>query len=247
MIIGRDVRRFAACGSTMDEARALALAGSPEGTAVVAAEQTAGRGTRGRRWHSPPGLGLYVTVILRPPAPAASLVPLAIGVAVREAAAPDAPEVRLKWPNDLCWKGRKVAGVLCEGPAGVAGPHFILSGIGFNVGHAPEDFPPELAARSASLRMAAGRPVDKEALLGRLFAALETWYNTLTRGAGEEIIREFESGMNFARGQSVRFEAAGERVEGTYLGLDPSGALVCAAGGETRAYRSAEAGSLEPA
>ena len=79
MIIGRDVRRFAACGSTMDEARALALAGAPEGTVVVAAEQTAGRGTRGRRWHSPPGLGLYATVILRPSAPAAALAASGLG------------------------------------------------------------------------------------------------------------------------------------------------------------------------
>lgn len=243
MTVGCDVRRFAICGSTMDEARGLARSGAAEGTVVVADEQTAGRGTRGRGWHSPRGLGLYATVILRPNPAAAPLVPLAVGVAVREAASALAPGVRLKWPNDLVWDGRKLAGVLCEGAAGGAGPRFILAGIGINVGHAPEDFPPELASRSASLRMAAGRPVDREDLLGRLFGALGTWYNVLTRGAGEEIVRAFEAGMTFARGDRVRLEAAGTRIEGTFLGLDPAGGLVCASGGETRIYRSAEVGS----
>lgn len=242
MKIGQEIRRFARCGSTMDEARALALAGADEGLVVVAEEQTAGRGTKGRTWHSPPGAGLYATVLLRP-ASGLILVPLAVGVAVREAAAKAAPAVRLKWPNDLVWEGRKIAGVLCEGSEDGRGSRFVLAGIGINVGQAPEDFPPEIAARSASLRMAAGRPVDRESLLGRLCEALETWYNILTRGAGEEIVREFEAGMIFARGDRISLDAAGVRIEGTYLGLDASGGLICGTAEGPKTYYSAEIGA----
>jgi BirA family transcriptional regulator, biotin operon repressor / biotin---[acetyl-CoA-carboxylase] ligase len=245
MKIGQEIRRFARCGSTMDEARVLALAGAAEGLVVVADEQTAGRGTKGRTWHSPPGAGLYATVLLRP-ASGPALVPLAIGVAVREAAAETAPAVRLKWPNDLVWEGRKIAGVLCEGGVDGRGSRFVLAGIGINVGQAPDDFPPELAARSASLRMAAGCPVDREGLLARLCGALETWYNIFTRGAGEEIVRAFEAGMIFARGDKISLDAAGARIEGTYLGLDPSGGLVCGTAEGRKTYYSAEIGASGP-
>ena len=242
MKIGQEIRRFARCGSTMDEARILARAGADEGLIVVADEQTAGRGTKGRVWHSPPGAGLYATVLLRP-ASGPTLVPLTVGIAVREAAAETAPDVRLKWPNDLVWEGRKIAGILCEGEADGHGSRFVLAGIGINVGQAPGDFPPELEARSASLRMAAGRPVDREAVLARLCGALETWYNILIRGAGEEIVREFEAGMIFAHGDKISLDAAGTRIEGTYLGLDASGGLVCGTAEGRKTYYSAEVGA----
>ncbi len=141
MKIGNEIRRFARCGSTMDEARVRALAGAPEGLVVVADEQTAGRGTKGRTWHSPPGTGLYATFLFRPAAEP-TLLPLAVGLAVLRAAAETAPAVRLKWPNDLVWEGRKIAGVLCEGGPDGSGGRFVLAGIGINVGQTEEDFPP---------------------------------------------------------------------------------------------------------
>jgi len=242
MKIGYEIRRFARCGSTMDEARVRALAGAPEGLVVVADEQTAGRGTKGRTWHSPPGTGLYATFLFRPPAEP-TLLPLAVGLAVLRAAAETAPAVRLKWPNDLVWEGRKIAGVLCEGGPDGSGGRFVLAGIGINVGQTGEDFPPELAARSASLRMASGGPVDRERLLDRLCGALETWYNIFTRGAGEEIIREFEAGMIFARGDRIDLDAAGAKIEGTYLGLDASGGLICRTAEGLKTYYSAEVGA----
>jgi BirA family biotin operon repressor/biotin-[acetyl-CoA-carboxylase] ligase len=246
MRIGNDIRRFARCGSTMDEARSLALAGADEGLVVAADEQTAGRGTRGRAWHSPSGAGLYATVLFRPASRRLSLLPLAVGVAVHEAAAgTPAPEVRLKWPNDLVWQGKKVAGVLCEGGTDGSGGGFVLAGIGINVGQAPADFPPELRSRSASLAMAAGRPVDREDLLACLCGTLQKWYNVFTRGAGDEIVRTFEERMIFARGDKISLEAAGAAIDGTYLGLDASGGLVCESGGRATTYYSAEVRALD--
>ena len=185
MKFGHEIHRLARCASTMDEARVLARAGAAEGAVVVAEEQTAGRGTKGRTWHSPPGTGLYATFLFRPRA-GIGLLPLAVGVSLHRAAADFAPEVRLKWPNDLVWKGRKIAGILCEGGADKDGGRFVLAGIGVNVGQVPGDFPPELAARSASLRIAAGGSVDRESVFAGLCAALDTWYNVLTRGSGRK-------------------------------------------------------------
>ena len=87
MKIGDKIHRFETCASTNDEARRLAVGGEGEGTVIVSGSQTAGRGTRGRTWFSPPGSGLYMTVILRPSASPLTLLPLAVGLAAREAAA----------------------------------------------------------------------------------------------------------------------------------------------------------------
>ena len=114
---GRRISYFESITSTMHEAGALAAAGCPSGTAVIAEEQTAGQGRHGHSWHSEPGAGLYVTVVLRLPIPTDSLpiVTLALGLAAAEAIArvtdlhPD-----LRWPNDIMIGGKKTAGILIQ-------------------------------------------------------------------------------------------------------------------------------------
>src|SRR5512142_1558575 len=106
------VHRFESVPSTNDIARSLAQEGAAHGTAVLAREQTRGRGTKGRGWHSPAGLGLYASFILRAaqggPVPSPHLVPLAVGLAVSDAILEAAEvETRLKWPNDILFEGRK--------------------------------------------------------------------------------------------------------------------------------------------
>jgi len=244
--MGTTIRRLGECLSTQDEARALALSGEPEGTAVVADSQLAGRGTRGRTWFSPPRKGLYVTFILRPkPGPRLSLLPLAVGIAARDAVASiPVPGVRIKWPNDLVFDGKKLAGILCEGgSAGGAFP-FVLAGIGINVDQGPEDFPQEIRARSISLRTASGGPVDREGLLTELCASLEKWYNLFSQGTGAEIIRAYEERMSLIPGETISLEAAGAKIEGLFIGLDASGGLVCEVNGRTTHY-SAEVTGLE--
>ncbi len=117
-----DIRRYASVGSTMDLAAEAVQAGAAEGLVIVADEQTAGRGRRGRSWSSPAGAGLYLSFVLRPTLDAdagvrlLALVTLAAGVAVRESiinASGLVPE--LKWPNDLVVDRRKLAGILAEG------------------------------------------------------------------------------------------------------------------------------------
>jgi BirA family biotin operon repressor/biotin-[acetyl-CoA-carboxylase] ligase len=139
--------------STNDVLRELAGQGAAEGTTVVARLQTRGRGRQYRPWHSPPGLGLYLSVLLRPPWPASESGALALlaGIAVATALQQlGVSDLKLKWPNDVLAGGKKISGVLIE-PA-LKGDHIAhaVIGIGVNVRHGAEDFPPELRGTATS-------------------------------------------------------------------------------------------------
>jgi BirA family biotin operon repressor/biotin-[acetyl-CoA-carboxylase] ligase len=233
MPVGAIVHRLESVSSTNDAARALALRGAENGTAVLAREQTRGRGTKGRTWHSPAGLGLYVSFVLRGPGggpvPAPHLVPLAAGLAASDAVLESAAVATvLKWPNDVVLEGRKLGGILSEGVAGAAGGDFVVVGIGLNLNHEASDFPVEIRAASTSLKLAGGRAVPVEAVFEALGRALERWYNVLARGDKAAVVRAFEARPAFPRGAAVRVETAGGVFEAAYRGLDAEGRLLVA-------------------
>ena len=140
----------ASLGSTQDEIHRLGAEGAPSGAVVLADGQTAGRGRLGRAWHSPPGGGVWLSVLLRlgrPPAGGALAIRagLAAVAAVAQAAPGLAP--RLRWPNDLMAADRKVGGVLCEGRRGGPGAAWVAVGVGINVaGPVPRDLRDRAAA-----------------------------------------------------------------------------------------------------
>lgn len=143
-------RHFRLTDSTNARARELVEAGAPGGTVVTAAEQTAGRGRQGRTWTAPPGKALLYSAILRPLDERHLLLPLAVPLAVCEAAEELNPgiECQIKWPNDIWIEGRKLAGILIE-----AKPQdgWAVIGVGLNLTIAPEEFPPELRDTAVSL------------------------------------------------------------------------------------------------
>ena len=164
--------------STNDVLRGMAEQGAMEGTAVVAQTQTHGRGRQHRPWHSPPGLGLYLSVLLRPPWAASESGALALlaGVAVAQALKQlGLPDVKLKWPNDVLAGGKKICGVLIE-PV-LKGDHieFAVVGIGVNVQHGVADFPPELQATATSCLLA-GVDCTLQQARTAVLAAMETRY-----------------------------------------------------------------------
>lgn len=166
---------FESTTSTNDVARRLAAAGAPAATMVLAEEQTAGRGRAGRAWSSRPGLGIWLSMVARPATLAApGRLPLLVGVTVARALQPFAApaDVRVKWPNDLQVAGRKLAGILCESAWEGARPSYVVVGVGINVAHAPDDFPPELRAQATSLRIAAGRAPRRLEVLGAVVREL---------------------------------------------------------------------------
>jgi BirA family biotin operon repressor/biotin-[acetyl-CoA-carboxylase] ligase len=143
-------RHFRRVGSTNTVARELAAAGTPHGTVVTAAEQTAGRGRQGRTWTAPPGSALLYSAVLRPLEPHHQVLPLAVALAVCETAEALRPEVEceVKWPNDVHLDGRKLAGILIEARPQVG---WAVIGVGLNLTVAESEFPAELRDRAISL------------------------------------------------------------------------------------------------
>ena len=135
------IRQVASTGSTNDDARAWAAEGAPHGAMVSADHQTAARGRLGRRWETPVGANLALSIVVRRPWPPAQVpwTTLAAAVAVAEAAG---PAYRIKWPNDvLSADGRKVAGILAEAEWVGGRLRFAVVGIGVNVAWSPPDLP----------------------------------------------------------------------------------------------------------
>lgn len=219
---------FLSVGSTNDVARALAEAGAPAGTAVIAEEQRAGRGRGGRHWVSPPGLGIWLSVVLRPAElPAPGLLPLRVGLAA--AAALDAfarpGRVEVKWPNDLLVAGRKLGGILCEGSWDAEGVSFVVAGIGVNAAHVPGDFPAVLREHATSLRMAAGWSPPRVEVAGALARALAALPARFAATLSDAELAELER-RDALRGLAVRVAAEGAApLEGVALGVAPDGAL----------------------
>lgn len=229
------VHAHEAVGSTNDLARALAAEGAPAGTVVVAEEQTAGRGRSGKPWQSAPGLGLWMSIVLRPgKLGQLGLLPILVGLGVAEALDPLVRPARamVKWPNDVLLGGRKVCGILCEGAIDATGTAAVVAGIGVNVGHAPDDFPPELADTATSIRMVAGWSPPLPELAGAILRAVLNRAAAPPAVLGGAVLGELTARDALA-GHTVRVEGA-EPIEGTALGINPGGALLVRAGGTLR-------------
>ncbi len=219
-IPGRIVKWFPSADSTMTIAAQMAREGCPSGTVVGADQQTAGMGRQGRSWHSAPGAGLYISVVLRLDLGKESipLLMLALGIATQQAVAEVsglAPDLR--WPNDVLLDGKKCAGILAnmEGDA-------IIAGIGINVSH--ESFPPELAGLATSLRLAGAPGVSRVALLGALVQAIDETCRTLTNDGLAAICEMFTHASSYAQGRRVRAEQDG--IEGVTCGVNSAGFLL---------------------
>jgi BirA family biotin operon repressor/biotin-[acetyl-CoA-carboxylase] ligase len=220
--------------STNEELRRRAALGASEGTVVAADRQTAGRGRLGRQWHSPPGCGLYVSILLRPAEPPATPGRWTLGAAVAAGEACRALSgipVQVDWPNDLQHAGRKLGGVLADLRCGSGGAAELVLGTGINVTHEAGDFPEELRGTATSLALAApGRAPEREDLAAAYLRALGSVIRLLQAGDWNEVARRWERLAPGAQGRRVRVRPpAGHSGPGAYegltAGLDPTGAL----------------------
>ncbi len=216
---------FPSIHSTNTYAMQQAEAGAPEGSVYFADEQTAGRGRGAHQWASPPGSGLYVSVLLRPQIPPAEILwlSLAAGLAVREAVRQvTALECDLRWPNDLLFGRRKFCGILTELNAEVTRIRHVVVGIGINVHQ--EKFPPGLHDIATSLRMETGREWPRQQLLIALLQSLHREVSGLSREAASRILQRLEAASSWVRGKRVRVEE-GPGFSGVTEGLDARGFL----------------------
>ncbi len=175
--LGRTIHHHESLGSTNEVAFRLAQDGAEHGEVVVAEQQTAGKGRRGRVWVSPPGLNLYFSAILRPELPPqrAPELTLVAAVALAEALREFGTEAAIKWPNDVQIEGRKVAGILTELSAEPERVHFVVVGVGVNLNSQAGHFPEELREVATSLALAKGERVSRSHFTATL------WTTALTR------------------------------------------------------------------
>ncbi len=231
LVIGRRVVQVGSVGSTMDEVAALADAGDPEGTVVVAEYQEAGRGRSGRVWQAPPGTSLLLSVLLRPTTPLdrLSTLPLAAGVAVAEAIEAVEGEVlsvQLKWPNDLWLDEQKVGGILLVARSAAGQSPRAILGVGVNVNVDPENLPPG----ATSLAVATGVTWDRETLLRQTLHRLDAAYQAWQADGGAAALAAWR-GRAALVGEAVVVEVPGCLRRGVMLGIDDDGSLLLDGGG----------------
>ena len=243
-----DIDVLDTCDSTNAVLLARAEAGAPSGTVVIANEQTAGRGRRGRNWFASRGDSLIFSLLWRfAPGTAPAGLSLAVGLAVAQAlekvsaGTQSAGDVALKWPNDILKDGRKLGGILVELVPGA--PHAAVIGIGINL-HLPADLPADVRAASAAL-CAPGETTDENALyamlLTELLATLE-----LFAAAGFAALRPEWLAHHAMQDVPVLLSSDfGAPRAGICRGVDSDGALLFEAGGRSERILSGEV-SLRP-
>ena len=226
--LGKPLYVFDTVASTNDTLADVASGGAAEGTAVIAEEQTAGRGRNGRTWQSPRARGLWMSVLLRPVLPAEKLGSLSLGaaLAVCRAIRRVAPvTATIKWPNDVFVGDRKVAGVLLESRFDTASVSFVVIGMGINVSQTAEEFPPELQDAATSLESASGNPVSRAELANAVLVELEHIYAELQSGNWERV-REEVLAFSFIIGRRVSVRSGPDCYEGVAFDFSDDGGLV---------------------
>ena len=238
--------RFESLPSTNSEAARRAIEGAAEGLIIVSNEQTAGRGRLDRTWISPPGAGLYFSIVLRPAVETISwsLLPLMAAIAVHDALlASCGLETDIKWPNDILTEGRKLCGILAETIETDAG-RAVVVGIGINL--TADAFSAELGALATSVQDAGGAMPDAERLLHSLIRALTVRYESLQTIDGPAAIRrEWTDRSSYASGKRVNVACGSEAFAGTTRGLESDGALrVETDAGEIKVVRAGDVTSV---
>lgn len=233
------VLRFESLPSTNTELARRASEGAAEGLAIVADEQTAGRGRLQRAWSSPKGAGLYLSILLRPAIPQnywpliTLMAAVAVGDALHEVAG---VQTDIKWPNDLLSGERKICGILAESidtPLGRA----VILGIGINL--TENACPPELANVATSVSEATGCAPDREQILAALLEALSRWYLRLKEPG--QIIDAWSNRSSYAIGKLVQVSNGDDIWHGTTCGVEPDGALrLRTASGEIKLVRAGD-------
>ena len=218
-------------GSTNDDLKALARQGAPHGTVLIADRQSGGHGRMGRSFHSPGGVGIYFSILLRPDCQPGQLMHLTCATAVAmcdavEQAASFRPGI--KWTNDLVCGKHKLGGILTElGLSAKGGVDYAIIGIGINCCQRKSDFPQEIRDIAASLSMVTGRDIDRAAVAAAMMDTLAAMDRKLLRSKAEILDRYRKDCITI--GQEVSLLRVGEAVRhGKAIDMDGDGCLIVA-------------------
>lgn len=225
-LLGQTIYCFPQLTSTQNIAFQLAQKGAPEGTLIVAEEQTGARGRLGRFYFSPRG-GVWFSLVLKPPLQPQLTLPISLmaGVAVAEAlkGLSGLPLV-LKWPNDIFVRDKKVVGILTEMVAESDRVQFVICGIGVNANIEPGAFPEELRPIATSLKIELGYEISRTTLLCQVVESLDRYYHLFLLQGPQAIIEAWRRSPNML-GKKVRVSSPEETMKGMALDLDSQGAL----------------------
>lgn len=214
--------------STNTQAERLLAEGEHTPFVVVAGRQTAGRGRRGREWFSQDPGNLTLSLALRPQLPPARMQTFTLWMGLSTCLAINelcGVSLKVKWPNDLHWNGKKVAGMLTEARSDSEMLRDLVFGIGLNVNGVTDEYPPEVRRVAGSLREAAGRVFDLNETAAKLICALQKACDTFLEDCYREIFREQWPLHDALTGQEVTVSLADGEVVGEYLGIDETGTL----------------------
>lgn len=244
---GDFVRFFDEIGSTNSEALDWATCGAPEGSLVVADHQTGGRGRWGRTWFSVPGKLVQFSLILRPDLDPSKhgLLTAGLGVATAKAIrAMTGLVVTLKWPNDVMFESKKIAGMLVESTSMGSKIDAAICGIGINVHLSNADIPEDLKDRASSIaieleRAGTGTAPPRAQLLGRIVSEVESRYEAITGDPALLLAEASELSCVLSHDVVVR-SSDGTTIEGRAESFDPDGALRVMVDGTSRALHVGE-------
>lgn len=224
---GCEIYYFDSIDSTNTKAKELAEEGHPGGTLVVADRQTAGKGRRGRSWESPSGIGIFMTLMLKPeinPNNASMLTLVAAMATTRAIRRVTGVPAMIKWPNDIVMNGKKVCGILTEMSAQFDYINHIVIGIGINVHN--EEFPEEIAQTASSLYVESGQHIHRASLIEAFLEEFEDVYAEYLKTEDMEgLVKEYDS-MLVNRGRQVRVLDPKEPFEGKAMGITKKGELI---------------------
>lgn len=228
LIFGRKIYSLTSVESTNALALKMAEEGTEEGTLVVAEEQTRGRGRMGRQWHSPPGVGIWSSLILRPrllshQAPCLTLMAgLAVARAIRSSTGLPAA---LRWPNDVLIGGRKACGILTEMGTRQGQVEYCVVGLGLNVNQSQTHFPPSLRLEATSIRTELGREVSRIEILQRILTEFERLYLRQQKEGFSPILEESKR-LSTVLGKWVSVRQGLHVYHGKAVDIDHEGALM---------------------
>ena len=224
---GCEIRYFPTIDSTNRRAGQFAEEGAPDGTLVIADEQTAGRGRSGRQWVTPPKEAISFTLILRPVMSSEKIpmVTLVMGLAVAKAAnALYGLNCCIKWPNDIVLNGKKLCGILTEMSAAGGKVNHIVIGVGINANLT--HFPEEIASIATSLRLELGHGINRAELIAEVMKEFELLYEVFEKTGSLADLKESYNSLCVNRNSPVRVLDPRGGYTGIARGIDDSGALL---------------------
>ncbi len=224
---GQELFCFDETDSTNTKAKELAEQGYPSGTLVVADRQIAGRGRRGRSWDSPAGIGIFMTLLLKPDINPnnASMLTLVTALATAQAISDvTGAEAKIKWPNDIVINGKKVCGILTEMSAQFDYINHIVIGIGINVHN--ESFPEEIRETASSLLLESGKRIHRADLIARFLERFEAGYAIFLQTEDLEGLMKDYNALLVNIQKQVRILDPKEPFEGKAIGITKRGELI---------------------